>query len=91
VKAWGWIFLIGGFAWIVFVAATNPIMTSRMGWLNEMEPYLLRDHYTSAEVYDAMSRVGNTIKSKQRSPLWGGLAMLFGATLTSFSKGKARG
>ena len=88
-KAWGWVLLIGGFAWIAFVAILNPI-TARHGWSDEMANYKQRDSYTRDEVFDAMRRVAEYIQATQWSPLWGGVAMLLGATLTSFSKGKAR-
>ena len=89
-KACGWALLIGGFTWIVFVATLNPTI-ARIGWSDEMAHYTQRDSYTRDEVFDAMRRVAKFIRSKQLSPLWGGLAMLFGATLTTVSKGKAPG
>jgi hypothetical protein len=88
-KTVGWLLLVGGLAWIVFVSVWNPIVTRRVLSV-EMARYNQRESYTRNEVFDAMRGVEERIRSAQKDPLWGGIAMFIGACLTILPKKRLR-
>jgi hypothetical protein len=78
-KAFRWLLIASGFAWITYVSKVNEIVP-RVGWLDKMaEEYPAEKTYRCGDVIEAMRRNSLHIQDHQTSPMWGALAMLVGA------------
>lgn len=86
-KFLGPLLLWGGFAWIAFVSLHNW-KEAKTGWSDAVEFHARHQAYTREEAWEAMRTVAAHIESHQHSPLWGGVAMLAGASIRIAQKPK---